>query len=740
MKTSKLRSRSRALLCVAACAVGLIPDNASAQFLMNNTQLRAHIPLSGFSGAPGNGNDCWGYVSPSGREYALMCLSNSLAVIEVTNPTAPVIRGQISHTNSLWGDVKVYQNYCYVSNESGGGIDVIDLSQVDNGIVTLVQRVTAGGLNTTHNVHVNETSGYLYLSGSNIGSGRLYALSLANPANPVFAGQVSSTQGSYSHDVQVVNYTSGPYAGKEIAFSSNGGVGLDIYDVTNKSNMVRLSRSTYPNLSYCHQAWLSEDRNYLYVNDETDNVNETVILDVSNLSSPVMVGSFSSGNNSTDHNLYVKGQFIYEADYRGGARIYCAANPTQPVQVGWFDSYPANDSAGYNGAWSVYPYFPSGNLIISDIESGFFVVDVSAAMSVGSLAFTYPKGRPNLVNPAGGTAISVAISGECGGEMQSKSAMFHYNTGEGFVAVPMSPSAPGVFQAVFPPVPCGSEVQYFFSGNLGNGTTIFNPAGAPGSSFTAIAASDVTALFADNFETDLGWTTSSIGATAGHWQRGVPVNDPNWEYDPATDADGSGQCWLTGNVLGNSDVDGGSVTLLSPSLNLTGGNLTLSYHYYLKLTVIDGVDRLLVEISPNGTSGPWTIIAIHSTNSVGATDHEEGIWTHVQITDTEIASLGVAITSNMRVRFTANDSGTASIVEAGVDAVTVNKYLCDPVCGNGDVNCDNVVNVSDLLAVISAWGQCPAPPASCNADVAPAPNGDGQVNVSDLLMVISNWG
>ncbi len=49
---------------------------------------------------------------------------------------------------------------------------------------------------------------------------------------------------------------------------------------------------------------------------------------------------------------------------------------------------------------------------------------------------------------------------------------------------------------------------------------------------------------------------------------------------------------------------------------------------------------------------------------------------------------------------------------------------------------DGTVNVADLLAVITAWGPCPQPPASCPSDI----NYDGQVGVSDLLSVIGAWG
>lgn len=732
--------RSAALLFVCLCASAMAGEPGDGPFPAMNTIFRSNIPLSGFTGAPGNAAGCWGYTSPSGREYALVGLSNSLAVVEVTNPSTPVIVGQITHSESLWCEVATYGTYAYVSNETGGGIDVINLAQVDSGVVTLVQRLTANGLSTTHTVRTDEVGGYLYLNGSNLGGGRLLALSLANPANPVIVGQVPSSQGTYCHDSQIVTYTSGPYAGKQIAFCCNGGGGFDIVDVTNKSNMVRLAHSSYPNLSYCHQGWLSEDRKYFYINDETDGVNETVIFNVENLSAPALVGSYNSGVSATDHNLYVRGQFIYEAEYRAGLRVFCAANPEQPVQVGWLDSYPENDNSGYQGAWNVYPFFPSGNVIISDINRGMFVVDPTPALSIGTLAFDYPNQRPDLVDPNGGTPLQVAVSGQCGAVVQPGSAKFHYNIGNGFVEAPMTEIAPNQYQAVFPAAECSAEVHYYISAQTASGQTIVDPAGAPASTYHAVAADSVNDLFSDNFETNLGWTTEILGATAGQWQRGVPVNDPAWEYDPAEDADGSGQCWLTQNTLGNSDVDNGAVRLTSPTLDLTAGNLSLAYSYYLRLTNVDGIDKLLVEISSNGLAGPWTVIASHTTNSgQSELDHLDSFWDHVHISDAQLASLGVTLTSNMRVRFTANDGGTQSIVEAGVDAFEIHQFICGSPCSPADVNCDGSVNVIDLLAVINGWGACPAPPAPCAADVAPN-GGDGTVNVLDLLFVINNWG
>ena len=47
-----------------------------------------------------------------------------------------------------------------------------------------------------------------------------------------------------------------------------------------------------------------------------------------------------------------------------------------------------------------------------------------------------------------------------------------------------------------------------------------------------------------------------------------------------------------------------------------------------------------------------------------------------------------------------------------------------------DCNGDGLVNVSDMLAIIDAWG------TSSGCDV----NGDGTIDVVDLLEVVGNWG
>lgn len=257
------------------------------------------------------------------------------------------------------------------------------------------------------------------------------------------------------------------------------------------------------------------------------------------------------------------------------------------------------------------------------------------------------------------------------GSIVAGSPTLHYRYGGGgFTAVAMTAGANSLYSGTLPAPQCGDLPQYYISAQSVSCGAVTNPPGAPANFHTATVSGGVEALVrSESFEVDTGWTTSFSGATAGLWERGVPVNDPSWAYDPATDGDGSGSCWLTQNALGNTDVDNGSVTLLSPALDLSGGNVAFRYAYYLNLTVADGTDRLLVEASTNGTSGPWTVVATHTTSSSAWVSHE--------ITAASLAAAGVVPGAATRLRFTANDSGTQSIVEAGLDAFRVVRTGCD---------------------------------------------------------------
>ena len=213
-------------------------------FTSENVQLKSWLPLNELDGAD-SGNDCWGYVSPSGSEYALMGTSSGTVIVEITNPGNAQVVASLNGPNSLWRDIKTYGTYMYAVSEGGGGIQVFNLADIDNGNV---QTLNSAGSGSTHNVVIDTHSGFLYRTGG-IADG-MYIYSLANPAAPV---QVGSWTDRYIHDAQVVTYTDGPFAGRQIAFCCAGfsggwsDTGLTIVDVTNKSNTFVVSQAYYSN-------------------------------------------------------------------------------------------------------------------------------------------------------------------------------------------------------------------------------------------------------------------------------------------------------------------------------------------------------------------------------------------------------------------------------------------------------------------------------------------------------------
>lgn len=360
---------------------------SQAQFSSSNVTLYKQYTLSQMSAS--SGNSCWGYVSPSGREYALMGCNNKLFVVEITNPANPSVVGSISHINSTWADIKTYKTACYLGTEaSGSGVQVIDLSNIDAATnrLTLVRTIASPG--RTHTLHVDNDSGFLYCCGSRDGTGTTMVFDLTDPLNPQRVGMNSLTGTNYQHETIVHTYTSGPYAGRQFMFSGGTGRGVEIWDVTNKNSVTLKRRIAYPFVGYCHQGWFSSDMKYFYVNDELDESDfpgqvvpsRTLVFDISVLETADLVGTFTTGKNSIDHNLYWKNDFIFEGNYATGLNIFDATqNPLAPVYRGFFDTYPAGDTIEFVGLWSNYPFFPSGTVIGGDINRGLFIWDVSEA-------------------------------------------------------------------------------------------------------------------------------------------------------------------------------------------------------------------------------------------------------------------------------------------------------------------------------------------------------------------------
>ncbi len=236
-----------------------------------------------------------------------------------------------------------------------------------------------GDFQNSHNIAINETTGFAYAVGTNTCNGGLHMIDIRTPNNPMFAGCNALAE---THDTQCVVYA-GPdpdHQNREICVSSNENH-VGITDVTNKSSPMPLGNVVYPQLGYVHQGWLTEDHRYLLLGDELDEISfgvgtRTHVLDVTNLDAPAYLYAAQSTSRAVDHNLYIRGNRVYQANYSSGLRVLefgdLAAN--QIGEVAFFDTYPAHDSATFDGAWSVYPYFPSGTIVVNDRANGLFVL------------------------------------------------------------------------------------------------------------------------------------------------------------------------------------------------------------------------------------------------------------------------------------------------------------------------------------------------------------------------------
>jgi choice-of-anchor B domain-containing protein len=343
-----------------------------AEYASQGVELLSRVTLSQLGMIPGGGWEIGGYTSPSGREYAIMGGSGSVtAYVEVTDPFNPVVVTTLALAGSVGFDLKLIGDYVFVP---GGGLHVVDLSQIDDGIVTEVAVNNSMGFTDAHNIEPNPDSNHLYLSSSNFPED-LVAVDVSDVANPFISGTWS---GAPLHDAFAMTYQSGPYAGREIVFAFTGGDPLFIIDVTDKTNMFTVSSVPEIPVSLGHQGWITEDLRYIILAGEGfhDFPKAThFVINVENLEAPVYEGFYQSDGCSTEHNLMIRGNLAYHGNYSSGLEIYDISNLPSGNLVAFFDTYPEGDQGGFNGAWGPFTGLPSGVILLSDRDRGLFVLN-----------------------------------------------------------------------------------------------------------------------------------------------------------------------------------------------------------------------------------------------------------------------------------------------------------------------------------------------------------------------------
>lgn len=322
-------------------------------------------------------NDIWGYAAPDGREYAIIGSRNFTHFIDITDPQNPVeVDREAGQGNCTWRDFKTYGHFAYgVGEYCDSGLEIYDLSTLPDS----VDRVYDSNefFTDAHNVWIDTAKGRLYAVGIGDGSADVVALDLiSNPAAPTHLKDLLFPEYGYVHDIHVINDT---------AFTSHGSdQKLVIYDFSNlPANPLKISEIS--SNGYNHSSWVSDNGDALVMADESFN-RSVIVADISDINNPVQRSTFKSqllgATGSIAHNPFIIGNdFVGLAYYDDGIQIYKMDDLDNPSLAGYYDTDTVGMTYTSAGAWGIYPYFPSGTIVGSDIKYGLFVISTSFPLS-----------------------------------------------------------------------------------------------------------------------------------------------------------------------------------------------------------------------------------------------------------------------------------------------------------------------------------------------------------------------
>ncbi len=691
--------------------------------IISNAQISSNVNFRGQLTYSNDLADIWGWRNPAdNKEYALVGVTNGFSIVDVSIPESPNQVQFVSGTNTLWRDVKTWGNYAYVVNEGGGGLLIVNMSNLPGSISTFSWN---GGIGfaRAHNIFIDE-NGIAYLCGSNGSLGTLMLDLNVNPTNPPIVGSYTTR---YVHDLYVRGDTMWT---AEI----NNGI-FSVIDISNKAApVVMATQSTSSN--FTHNLWLSDNGQYLFTTDEVSGANVDA-YDVSDLSDIRELDRFrpGTGPNSAPHNVFANGNFLLTAWYRDGLRITDATQPNNMIEVGWYDTSPLSGS-GFNGAWGVYPYLPSGNALVTDIEQGLFVLTPTyvgaaflqglvtdqssglplfnatvsiagtSASSLSSILGQYATGLANAgtytINVSRAGYVSQSISGVSLSSGSTTilnvalvpSTAFTLNgqvenaaTGSGIAgAKVLLESASSTFEATanssgsFAIAAFPGDVYDVYAGSWGFSTILLDDLslnlGAP------VLLLPLNFGYADDFMLDQGWTVSG-DAVAGIWERGVPIGTSfgGVQANPGADIPGDlgNKCFVTGNgggAVGFDDVDDGETILTSPVFDLSGGgDPYVNYHRWFYNGGGSGTpnDSLIIRLSNGSTTATLEIVTVSTPGNSSWQSRSFRILDYL------------ALSANMQIIVsTADRPGSGHLVEAGFDGFSISGAVppgCSPPTG-----------------------------------------------------------
>lgn len=703
------------LLAVNQCV------NGSANgYPCDKVDLQAFLPKANMGGGSNNLNDIWGWTDPvNGDEIAIVGRTNGTAFVNISDPENPVHVGFLrSHNNGVdsWRDIKVYNDHAFIvadgSGNSSHGLQVYDLRQLRNTPPnsTLSETAHYSGFGKAHNIAINEDSGFAYIVGSNQCSGGLYIVDVSTPSGPSYAGCFSSD--GYTHDTQCVNYA-GPdvtYQGREICIGYNEDT-ITIVDVTDKGNPVQISRNGYSGSRYTHQGWfLNSNHSTLIMNDELDEqgrgINTTsYIWDVSDLDNPSEIGRYVGPTAAADHNLYTLNNYVIETNYRAGMRILKTDDIASGnmFEVAYFDTIPGSNSSQFSGTWSNYPYFASGNIVLSDIGTGLFVVKPDwAAIDDGTpppIQYCTASGNNASEEWIGNVTVG-SFSNTSGSSQYSDFTAMTIPMNVGANSITLTPAfggqtynehwkiwidfnGNGTFDANDEVFDSGSASSSVVNGTINipsdaTGTTRmrvvmrYNTAPSACGTFNYGEVEDYTVTFGDapppptcaveeSFESGIGgWTTGGT-CTTGTFVTGTPDQVVNGGVTTQLAGAQSGSSALftqpNSGGAGTDDVDGGECTATSPVYNVSAASdVSLYYFHGQRDAGDDANDGFNLEASINGGSYQ-SLVSFGDVTSNAA-------WT--------LQNFAAAAGDTVQIRVRVADAASAGdLVEAGIDNLKI---------------------------------------------------------------------
>lgn len=712
----------------------LISFSAFAQSPLNMTY-KSNLPYPGKSLS-----NIWGYVDSFGNEYALVGTTAGVSIVNVTTPGSPVEVFTVSGTNSIWREIKTHGNYAYVTTEGGTlGLQIIDLSNLPTSINSKYYKgdgAINGLLNKAHALHID--NGFCYLYGTNLYGGAAVILNLASPWNPVYAGNTSLTGvgSNYIHDGGVFNDTL--YGGHIY-----GGY-FSIINVTDKANPVLLQTQNTPN-NFTHNTWLSDNHKVLFTTDETSN-SYLAAYDISDVNNITLLDKIQStpGNGSVIHNTYIKNDFAVASYYTEGVAVFDAARPDNLIKVGHYDSSPLYSGNGYHGAWGVYPYLPSGNILISDIENGLYVVtpnyvrgcyfegtvtDSLTGMAINGATVQIAAVNINETTDVTGNFKSGTVNAGTYTVIVSKTGyVTKYISGVNLnngVLTNLN------IQLSLPEVTILGNVSAFIGGTPIDGAKILFQNAAhsyeattdflgnyslfnvqPGNydivcgkwKFNNQCTSKLITTnlnnynfllksgLQDDFSLDFGWVKQS-SAKKGKWERAIPVgttfinpNDANPGNDVSSDC--LNWCYVTGNSGGtatNDDVDSGYTKLTSPALDLTTYNDPVINYSRWFFASPGSKDTLMVRLIKGSTVVTIEKVAL---NTPGISS-----WVSKSFRVLDYMTKGKTI----KLSFYIKDKNPDHIVEVGVDNFSVSDL--SPLIANANKT-NQIIDNTDFIEAI----------------------------------------